>query len=467
MLPLLLIAGLIAIVGYAGMLRHGGATAGLLITLVAGTVLGYPFFHKDIGPIPITIDRILLATLLVAGAVWIRTGELRLPTWRRTDTAMVVLMFVLVASCILVVEGSERVPALAQLVFFYGIPCAAYFIARCTVVTPARARAILGVLTGLGLYLAVTAILETQGGAALVWPRFITQATFEEFLGRARGPLLSPIGNGIFLIACGVAMATFLDSEHRARALVLVGATLVAAAAIAMTKTRSVWLAAAAAVTILPFAYIPRRVAVAWTLLLISAAAAVGGLEWDRILSFKRDRNVSASQVKESAELRPILAAVALKMFADEPLVGCGFNQYSDAAKPYYGDRSVNLPLEKARPYIQHNVFLSLLTETGLTGLGAFVILLGLAFADSWRLVRTCRRGTAFHSLAVVSIAAWIAYVVNGMFHEVAVISMSNFLLFSLWGWTESALEYETSSSESGVESWPQPAQPLSSFPSL
>ena len=93
-------------------------------------------------------------------------------------------------------------------------------------------------------------------------------------------------------------------------------------------------------------------------------------------MTFKRDKDLDAELTAESAKLRPILATVAWHMFLDRPLLGCGFAQYREVMPEYLADRSTDLPLEKVRPFVQHNVFLALLTETGLIGVGLFVAVL-------------------------------------------------------------------------------------------
>src|SRR4029079_4464899 len=107
------------------------------------------------------------------------------------------------------------------------------------------------------------------------------------------------------------------------------------------------------------------------SLTLASAAGLLVG--WEHFSAFKRDKDVSVEDMACSARLRLILAALAWQMFLDRPLLGCGFGQYVDEAPNYLSDRTTDLPLEKGRPYIQHNVFLGLLTETGIVGLGLFM----------------------------------------------------------------------------------------------
>ena len=98
---------------------------------------------------------------------------------------------------------------------------------------------------------------------------------------------------------------------------------------------------------------------------LVVAAVPLVALNWERLMSFKRDKELSAAEAAESAKLRPILAVIAWHMFLDRPLLGSGYGQYRTESLAYLSDRSTDLPLEKARPYVQHNVFLALAGRYG------------------------------------------------------------------------------------------------------
>jgi O-antigen ligase len=161
---------------------------------------------------------------------------------------------------------------------------------------------------------------------------------------------------------------------------------------------------------------------------------------WEHLTAFKRDKAVSVEDMAESAQLRPILATVAWHMFLDNPLLGCGFGQYVAVSPEYLSDRSTELPLEKARPYIQHNVFLGLLTETGIVGLGLFVVLLACWSRDAWQVWRSEAAPLWARQCALLMLGMLGVYFANGMFHNVAVIPMFNMLLFYLAGVTEAVL---------------------------
>ena len=126
-------------------------------------------------------------------------------------------------------------------------------------------------------------------------------------------------------------------------------------------------------------------------------------------------------------------------MLLDRPLLGCGYHQYSTEHLAYTADRATDLPVEKGRGYVQHNVFLALLAETGLVGLGLFVALLAVWSRDAWRLWRRTSLPVVHRQQGLLLLAAVAVYVVNGMFHDVSCIPMANMTLFFLAGVTEAS----------------------------
>ena len=67
--------------------------------------------------------------------------------------------------------------------------------------------------------------------------------------------------------------------------------------------------------------------------------------------------------MEQSAQLRPLFAIVAMNMFHDRPLFGCGFGQYAREKYPYLQDPYSGRPLANTKYLMQHNVFLAYLTE--------------------------------------------------------------------------------------------------------
>ncbi|MGH7137958.1 MAG: hypothetical protein ACREHD_19590, partial [Pirellulales bacterium] len=119
-------------------------------------------------------------------------------------------------------------------------------------------------------------------------------------------------------------------------------------------------------------------------------------------------------------------------------LFGCGFGHYRECYVEVLGDRDTELPLDKSRPYVQHNVWLALLTETGLAGTGLFTLLLGLWLRDAWRLWRSTEPLWA-RQFGLLFLASFGSYFANAMFQDLTIIPMVNMVLFFLAGLSTSA----------------------------
>jgi len=215
---------------------------------------------------------------------------------------------------------------------------------------------------------------------------------------------------------------------------VMLGAATVIVVGIYCTLTRSVWLGMGLSIVLVMGLSVPRSWRAPLCITFVIATSGLLALKGSSLTSFKRDKEVSVHDMSESAKLRPILATVAWHMFQDKPLLGHGFGQYKQVDMNYWRDPTSDLPLEKAKPYVQHNVFLALLTETGLIGL-AFYLMLLVAWARSAWHVWSCReRNLSERQMGLLMLVGLTSHVTNGMFHDVSIIPMSNMLLFFVAG---------------------------------
>lgn len=434
MVAIVFIGGIVALVWSILALRHGGLLAGCLAVVLVGSCFGHAFFHLSAGGLPITFDRLLLAGLLVLLVAGYRTSLVDAKPFAPADWVLCLWLLVLTLSTLTHdwrVDGSQ--PA-ATLLFFFGLPIAIYWLARQSQLDQRRLHHLLGFFAVFGLYLACTAIAEMLQIWSLVYPRYIASPVHEEFFGRARGPFLNPVGCGLYL-TCGLA-CTLLAWPRRGRfgrAAILALAAVIATG-IYCTLTRSVWLGMGLGVVLVLLLSIPKTWRAPLLVSLAIAATGVLAVKGNRLASFKRDKNVSAHDMSQSAKLRPILATVAWRMFQDRPLLGHGFGQYKHVDMNYWRDPTSNLPLEKAKPYVQHNVFLALLTETGLVGLTLYMTLLGFWTRGAWQVWSCSRRTLAERQMGLLMLVVLTSHVTNGMFHDVSIIPMSNMLLFLMAG---------------------------------
>ena len=166
---------------------------------------------------------------------------------------------------------------------------------------------------------------------------------------------------------------------------------------------------------------------------MVCAGLLVAATRMESLVSFERE--LPASYTGKSVELRGEIAYISWKMFLDHPLLGCGFDQYPKAKLPYLADRSTSLNLEATRTYVHHNTFLSLLTETGLVGLGLFLAVLALWGRNAWQLARNARLPDWVRAQGRY-VAALGVYACEALFHEISYLSLDHALIFFLAGIT-------------------------------
>ncbi|MBN1911776.1 MAG: O-antigen ligase family protein [Pirellulales bacterium] len=449
---IIFIGGLAGLVWGMVLLARGGLMAGCLAVLLAGACFGHPFYHVAAGPLPVTLDRVLWAAVLGLYVVWRRHGRTEGRPPGRVEWVLAAFFAVLLASTMMHDWRRDDNAPLAHFLFLFVMPLGVYVVARDCCMSARNTKVVLWGLVGFAFYLAVIGVAEVNAQWWAVFPKYIAESKYQEFLGRARGPFLNPAASGYYMaVGLFAAMLLWPGLGRRGRAaLLLVG--LVLGAGLYSTLTRTVWIGAALGIMIIAALRIPRRLRVP----LLGGAMLLGlvvvGTQWERLLVYKRDKGLSAQEAALSVQLRPILAQVAWNMFLDRPLFGCGFGQYPVAQLDYLADRSTTLPLGKAKDYAQHNVFLALLTETGLVGMALFVAVLGLWCRAAWRVWRSDGPPDWARAQGLLFLAMMGFYLVNGMFHDVSLIPQANMLLFFLAGTTmATAMQFRPASIASPI----------------
>ncbi|MEM9940418.1 MAG: O-antigen ligase family protein [Planctomycetota bacterium] len=417
---------------------------GCTIVVVSGSVIGRDFFAIE-GPIPVTIDRILLGSMIGWWGWKLISGRQRHLPLNLLDIAVLLWISVLSISTLTHDWTTLGNMPASRLLFFNWMPVGLYFLARNVPISANTLRWLFGVMIGFGVYLAFVAIAETQGMQSLIFPRYIMTSSFREFLGRARGPFLNPVSNGLFLtvsFCCTLMLWPRTKSvKHRVAIVVL---SLLFAAGAYLTLTRTVWLSLIAVCGLVIFLPSSRRqkgaMIVASTVLAIALFPVVS----EKIFSFKRDKEVSAADMEISAQMRPMFAVVAWNMFQDRPWFGVGFGQYPDAKYPYLRDPKTGQPLTITRTLTQHNVFLAYLTETGLVGV---MVLVGMLVV----MLIVCRKVWLSNGLdlwarqaGLLGLVVLTVYLINGMFHDVSIIPQGHILLFLVLGFVNNILSRPT-----------------------
>lgn len=416
---------------------QGSLVMGALAVVIAGVCLGHPFWNMDLGLVPLTLDRLLLVGLVAAYVVQGRLGRTAPKPIGPADRWLGGLLVVLTANFLCTgfsLEKLEQGSAVWRLASGYWIPALVYWVARQSPMDHRTVRRVWGGLSWLGVYLAVTGILEKNQQWWAVFPRYIADPQVGLHFGRARGPMVHAVSFGFYVAVCGVAAFFWSWGKGRWARLAFLGALPLFGVALLFSFTRSVWLGAALAGLVLIGLGLRGRIRIVALASLLILGSLIAIANRDRLIAFERES--SASETAQSVRMRGAFAYVSWQMFLDRPIFGFGFGRFPKAKLPYLADRQTDLPLESIRDYVHHNTFLSLLTETGLVGLGMFLGLLAAWAQTAWKLIHTLHYTPWAQAQGLFFSAVLACYLCQALFHEMSYLPTDHILIFFLAGLT-------------------------------
>jgi O-antigen ligase len=413
---------------------RGSLIAGCLAYLLVASCFGYPFLHFDLGPTVVTLDRLVIVGVSAAYIVQRALRRTDPKPLETIDKLLLALLAVLTFSTLThdwrVTPGCDA-PPLWRLTTGFIMPAVIYWVARQARLFERRVIFVHGALACFGVYLAATGLAEVTHQWWLVFPKYIADPAVGLHFGRARGPMVQAVSYGLFL---GITMlAAFVWRSRWNRTGQIIWLIVIAAelAALACTYTRSIWIGTALAIVValaLTLRGIWRPIVLG---ALVSTALVMSVVQLDSLANLQREG--SATEARTSADMRASFAYVSWQMFVDRPILGFGFGQFYREKLPYLSDRSTPLQLELIRDFIHHNTYLSLLTETGLVGLGLYLAILIAWARRGWRLTRSDNPAWV-RAHGVLLLGALATYAVQMLFHEVSYTTLDNSLLFLLAG---------------------------------
>ena len=221
-------------------------------------------------------------------------------------------------------------------------------------------------------YLVFIAIASLAEARSLIFPRFILDEGLGFHAGRARGPFLQAVANGVSLNILGILVITLAS----ARKIVVKMLWLALPVAVLATMTRAVWISFAVSTIVLGFLLVEYRLQAVCTLL------AVAGLLAGMAMGFS-DHSLKTALWDRTGERGPVEARLAVydagwEMFQERPFTGWRAGQmYAELARRMDGYH--------LRTYYVHNTYLALLIEFGVPGLALYGILFFNLFRLSWR----------------------------------------------------------------------------------
>ena len=342
-------------------------------------------------------DRLLIGAGLAALLLRIPPQAKERPRIQtRTEYWLVAAAAVYVTISAIVVGSIETNVAFFRLLDRFGLlPFFMFAVAPVAFRTRHQRNILLGTLIVTGAYLGVTTWADAIKLDSLVWPDYIQDPNVGITIGRGRGPFAAADANGLALLATAVAalIGLFRWRTGWLRAVCL-GVALLAIAGTFLTLTRSVWVGTAAAgiVTMLSFRelrpfFVPAVAAAAAAVLL--SLAVIPGLA---------DRAEDRANDDRPVWDRRNSTAAAVRMLGDRPLLGFGWNQYTEKNTDYFVMHE-DIPLTGQR-YPLHNVYLSNAVELGVIGgtiwlvavlacLGGAIVRRGPPELRPWRIALT------------------------------------------------------------------------------
>jgi len=228
---------------------------------------------------------------------------------------------------------------------------------------------LLGALVGLGAYLGITALFETVGPHALVFPRYIVSADALTPVRQAGGPFRAPITDGFACFACGTAAAVAFARWRRRRRRYVAGVVVALSALGAFCSLeRGVWIAAGAGIVAVGLAAPELR------RLLVPAAVVCAVVIGGALVVFPTLAGHANERASDQTSVwdRENQTATALRMIAAKPLFGFGWDNYVKASTAYFRQAS-SYPMTGFStfddPLPLHDSYLSNAVELGLVGL--------------------------------------------------------------------------------------------------
>jgi len=358
--------------GLAGafvLVRYASALWILLVALLAFSVeIRIPGTGAEV---VVPTEGLIPALAVVALAKVFLRGKFR---WTASRLNAPVALFVLAMAATLLASGDRGV-TLKAVVRDFSYLVAGFFLIRSFLTTRARLRALL--LARLVVTVTIVAYgLYTQFTEGIRIYQLIARPFFREYSVYAA------------LLAMDFAVLSAFVLEYPRSGLRWIGIGVLGfwGFALAMTFSRGAWLSVFALVAF--YACLERRqidlkVFIAVIMVLVLGVGIVGSLQVSELFSQRMEHLTDIRFLTNYDRIDRWMAA--LSMFSEHPLLGVGWGRYADEYYRYifYIDAySTDIRMGA------HNLYLEMLAESGLVGLGSFLILLALFATEAQRLRR-------------------------------------------------------------------------------
>ena len=314
----------------------------------------------------ISPDRLLFLVLLVVSGYAFLDGQLQ---GRSSDRVEIYVMFLFALLCTLswfstgLDFGSPVFRWLATLFNLIYFPFVVYLLVKNTRYSRAATVSLLWVITGIGTYLVLTAIFEHFRLDALVWPKYILDASVGVQVGRARGPFATSVTLGQWLIVTFMSTSLLIQfAKALLRFFLLYLLVPFTVLAIYFTDQRSVWLGftAVLAITIVFGGKLRAQSLHVVLLILLTFFLGIGS-------KFSIYTNTLFSRRQSTVDYRLANYRTAFKMGMSNLITGVGYGNFVHEWEAYYDPAEAEF-VSGGLADGNHNTYLGLFAETGIFG---------------------------------------------------------------------------------------------------
>ena len=394
--------------GSFALLTIVNAGAGAAVYIAAVLVFSVRHAGSDLSFIerPDNFAFLFLAGYLVLGRCFSRSAG----RFGRTTTAVVLLLLTSLVH-LLALVGIEWF-WFAWFGRMFGIPLVLFVLLRRAALSPREVRAMLLILSAMGLYMALVTMLEVLGLYSLVLPPWLADPNFNPLYGdpRVGGVAMQAEWNALQLsMGLGALLLLLLQAGRAARFWWMIGAGL-CVVAIYFCYTRAAFLALL--VGGVPWFW--QRSQAAGTTVrrrLLIILGVVGFASF--VLFFPSEMLQGRMSNTGNVNFRLNIWAAALGMVAEHPLFGVGFGHFSGHMMGYVRDLEF-IPAfgQYAEGSLAHNTFLSVAAELGLVGLALYALVVWGSFKTAYE-----SAGAAWGALGPTWLATFaLVYFVNIQF---------------------------------------------------
>ena len=383
--------------GLAGarQLKGVGAAAFILIATIAaasgsagiGIVAFLGPMDAYVGPLVVYRDLLITDALLlafIAGRAWTAPSASLAPD-AKSSCVLLMLFLALHVVSLSPVNWADGIDNVARLAFFAALVWA---LARCNVTAAAGMAAAVALSVATLARMAQEAVPYSRG--------FIFDPSYQFGAMTSNPNTLG--GFAAAVVPMSVAVAVF----HPSAGAKLVGAGLSATilAGIALTFSKSAWVATVAGLSVIGAHFLARGFRPGRRVLVLALAALLLAMMLPRVravpLMMVARWTSYGSELSNKERLRYI--DVSARLIVRQPLFGVGLERYGPAFKYETG--------AQLGPEDPHNGYLMIATELGIPALGCFLLLAGTVLIGAWRRGRDAPPELAFFRVGLSACVA-------------------------------------------------------------